>query len=92
MTTGGTGLGLYIARSLATAMGGELACSSTLNVGSVFTFTLRLASSDVEPMKPEQPAPLPDAPAGVGVPRPRRAPPWVAAPPRPKPADGLIAP
>ena len=43
MTTGGTGLGLYIARELATAMGAQLACRSTLGVGSVFSFTLPLA-------------------------------------------------
>ncbi len=86
MTTGGTGLGLYIARSLATAMGGELSCTSTLNVGSVFTFALLTA--------PTLPAPrAPEAPREVVVPegpRPRRAPPWVVAPPRPEPADGVI--
>ena len=40
MTTGGTGLGLYIARQLAAAMGGTLTCTSTLGAGSVFTFSL----------------------------------------------------
>ncbi len=105
MTTGGTGLGLYIARSLAHAMGGELSCTSTLNVGSVFTFALRTAvepaPSDVVPAAKSaeppreatpdaSPEPLPDAVAGA-VPRPRRAPPWATAPPRPKPADGVIS-
>jgi PAS domain S-box-containing protein len=45
MTTGGTGLGLYIARQLADAMGGALTCTSTLGQGSVFTLRLRLAGS-----------------------------------------------
>ena len=40
MTTGGTGLGLYIARQLTTAMGGSVTCTSTLGVGSVFRLTL----------------------------------------------------
>ena len=43
MTTGGTGLGLYIARQLATAMGGTLRCTSTLGTGSVFRFGLQRA-------------------------------------------------
>ena len=54
MTTGGTGLGLYIARHLATAMGGALRCTSTLGVGSVFRFELPLAPA---PLVPEQPGP-----------------------------------
>jgi signal transduction histidine kinase len=43
MSTGGTGLGLFIARRLAQAMGGDVGVISTLNVGSVFTLTLRRA-------------------------------------------------
>jgi PAS domain S-box-containing protein len=41
MTTGGTGLGLYIARELTTAMDGELSCTSVLGVGSTFVLRLR---------------------------------------------------
>ena len=58
MTTGGTGLGLYIARQLATAMGGSLHCCSTLNAGSTFRFTLPTAD-----------AAAPDRLAGQGEPR-----------------------
>jgi PAS domain S-box-containing protein len=40
--SGGTGLGLPISRDLARAMGGDVAATSTLGVGSVFTLTLPL--------------------------------------------------
>ena len=43
MTTGGAGLGLYLARSLATAMGGDVSCRSTLGAGSTFVLGLPLA-------------------------------------------------
>ena len=49
MTTGGTGLGLYIARELATAMNGTLSCRSTLGAGSVFSFNLPVAVASALP-------------------------------------------
>jgi signal transduction histidine kinase len=62
MTTGGTGLGLYIARQLAGAMDGRLTCASTLGVGSTFTFSLKLSSAALP-----QPA-IPAAGPGRGPP------------------------
>ena len=44
MTTGGSGLGLYIARHLARAMGATLTAHSTLGVGSTFVLTVPLAA------------------------------------------------
>lgn len=49
MKTGGTGLGLFIARRLAQAMGGDISLVSTVGAGCVFTFHL--------PVEPEPPQP-----------------------------------
>src|SRR3954471_16466201 len=76
MTTGGTGLGLYIARELATAMGATLACRSTLGVGSVFSLSLPV----VAPSAATEEATVAQLPGGPGaapaMPRPRLVPPW----------------
>ncbi|HET9655634.1 MAG TPA: ATP-binding protein [Kineosporiaceae bacterium] len=56
MSTGGSGLGLYIARHLARAMGGDLTVDSTLGQGSSFTLSLQLAG----------PVPVPSAGPGAG--------------------------
>jgi PAS domain S-box-containing protein len=55
MTTGGTGLGLYIARQLATAMGGSLTCASTLGAGSVFRFALQRVAGGAVAVSPPVP-------------------------------------
>jgi signal transduction histidine kinase len=75
MTTGGTGLGLYIARELATAMGATLACRSTLGVGSVFSLTLPVAVA-AAPAEAVVVQPASDPVVAPVMPRPRLVPPW----------------
>jgi signal transduction histidine kinase len=70
MTTGGTGLGLYIARQLASAMGGTLQCASALGTGSVFRFTLQRAAAQPATATPLVPAAVVPVPVTL-VPVPR---------------------
>jgi PAS domain S-box-containing protein len=72
MTTSGTGLGLYIARELAAAMGATLTCRSTLGVGSVFSLSLPVVAA-----AGGETAPVEDAEGALpAMPRPRLVPPW----------------
>jgi len=61
MTTGGTGLGLYIARELTRAMGGEIEAASAPRRGSTFTVRLPLATVH-DPSGQPPPAATPERP------------------------------
>ncbi|GIE49172.1 sensor histidine kinase [Actinoplanes nipponensis] len=54
MSTSGTGLGLFIARRLARAMGGDVTVVSTLHSGSVFTLTLPSAGPAPDVANPSE--------------------------------------
>jgi PAS domain S-box-containing protein len=71
MTTGGTGLGLYIARELTRAMGGRLWCTSLLGTGSTFVLALRRAAQLDPAPGPGTPPALRGLPPGRAVPLPR---------------------
>lgn len=43
---GGTGLGLYLCRAVATAHGGDISCNSHLGIGSIFTVSLPLLTKN----------------------------------------------
>ena len=76
MQTSGAGLGLYIVRSLVTALGGRLDVDSAVGRGTAMTVTLPLVTSAAPPVSAPGAAPvaggrafddLLQAPGGVAV-------------------------
>ena len=64
---GGTGLGLAISKAIVEAMGGELTVTSTLGVGSEFTFAVELGRFDRPPTDSRLPASEAAALAGRNI-------------------------
>jgi signal transduction histidine kinase len=61
MTTGGSGLGLYIARELARAQGGDLTLASPPGSGSTFTLQVPLAAACAAAVPDPRTSPYPTA-------------------------------
>ncbi len=61
-TQEGTGIGLVVSRKLVEMMGGDMGVQSTVGVGSVFWFELRLSGAPVSETIASEPPELPDQP------------------------------
>lgn len=59
-TTGGAGLGLAISRKAAGRVGGRLAMTSPVGIGSEFRLTLPLTAEVTEPLRDDRVATTPE--------------------------------